>query len=71
MCAVLARQHVKCLLKCRKLISVQTDWLCLYKVFLMADLNNQNEGDATADAVAVIAVVVIILTGVIYWLSTL
>ena len=44
---------------------------CLYKVFLMADLNNQNEGDATADAFAVIAVVVIVLTGVIYWLSTL
>ena len=44
---------------------------CLYKVFLMVDLNNQNEVDATADAFAVIAVVVIVLTGVIYWLSTL
>ena len=43
----------------------------LYKVLLMADINNQNEGDDKADAVAVIAVVVIILTGVIYWLSTL
>ena len=42
-----------------------------YRVFLMTDLNNQNDGDATADAIATIAVVLIIVTGVIYWLSTL
>ena len=36
----------------------------------MTDLNNQNNGDSRADAMAAIAVVLIVLTGVIYWLAT-
>jgi hypothetical protein len=36
----------------------------------MTDANNQNDGDVKADAVAAIAVVLIIVAGVIYWLST-
>ena len=36
----------------------------------MTEENNQNAGDETADAIAAIAVVLIIVTGVIYWLST-
>jgi len=37
----------------------------------MTDLNNQNSGDSRADAIATIAIVLIVLTGVIYWLTTL
>jgi hypothetical protein len=36
----------------------------------MSDLNSQNDGDGFADAVAAIAVVLILVTGVVYWLST-
>jgi hypothetical protein len=36
----------------------------------MTDLNNQDDGDGKADAIAAIAVVLILVTGVIYWLST-
>ena len=36
----------------------------------MSDLNSQNDGDGFADAVATIAVVLILVTGVVYWLST-
>jgi len=37
----------------------------------MTEANNQNNGDAKADALAAVAVVLIVVTGVIYWLSTL
>ncbi len=37
----------------------------------MTDLNDQNNGDSTADAIATVAVVLIVLTGVVYWLTTL
>ena len=36
----------------------------------MTDLNNQDDGDGKADAMATIAVVLILVAGVIYWLST-
>jgi hypothetical protein len=36
----------------------------------MTDSNNQDSGDSTADAIAVVAVVIIVMTAVIYWLST-
>ena len=37
----------------------------------MSDLNNQNDGDSRADAMASIAVVLIVVTAFVYWLSTM
>lgn len=36
----------------------------------MTDVNKQNKGDGKADAIAAIAVVLIIVTGAIYWLAS-
>ena len=37
---------------------------------LMTDTNNQNSGDSKADAIAAIATVLIVLTAVVYWVSS-
>jgi len=36
----------------------------------MTDTNNQNSGDSKADAIAAIATVLIVLTAVVYWVSS-
>ena len=36
----------------------------------MNDTNNQSSGDSKADAIAAIAVVVIVLAAVVYWVSS-
>ncbi len=37
---------------------------------LMTDTNNQSSGDSKADAIAAIATVLIVLTAVVYWVSS-
>jgi hypothetical protein len=36
----------------------------------MTDTNNQSSGDSKADAIAAIATVLIVLTAVVYWVSS-
>jgi hypothetical protein len=36
----------------------------------MSSFNNQDDGDGMADALAAVAVVLILVTGIIYWLTT-
>ena len=36
----------------------------------MSSFNNQDDGDGMADALAAVAVVLILLAGIIYWLTT-
>lgn len=36
----------------------------------MTDSNNQASSDSKADAIAAIAVVIIVLTAVVYWVSS-
>jgi hypothetical protein len=40
------------------------------RILLMTDTNNQNSGDSKADAIAAIATVLIVLTAVVYWVSS-
>jgi len=47
-----------------------TFYQLFYLGILMTDVNKQNDGDGKADAMAAIAVVLIVVTGVIYWLTS-
>lgn len=47
-----------------------TFYQSFYLGILMTDVNKQNDGDGKADAMAAIAVVLIVVTGVIYWLTS-
>lgn len=37
----------------------------------MSDSNNQDHGDSKADAIASVVVIFVVVTAVVYWLSTL